>query len=105
MRFSIHIDIDTLAYMVQIIVCQFSAAQPAEDKLIQKFKKTYYRYGKYDLTSQVPYLSQLAHRYKKKYEEYGEWTDCLKVQCEIKFFVFKRVFFLISRYWYSDIVL
>ena len=66
--------------MYYLSAWRFSGAQPAEDKLIQKFKKMYYRNGKYDLTSQVPYLSQLAQRYKKKYEENGEWTDCLKVQ-------------------------
>ena len=62
--------------------CSISGAhQESIDDLIQKFKRTYNRNGKYDLTSQVPDLSKLADHYKQKYEEYGDWMDCLKV-CE-----------------------
>ena len=58
-----------------------SGAQESIDDIIRKFKRTYHRNGKYDLTSQVPYLSKLADHYKQKYEKSGDWTDCLKV-CE-----------------------
>ena len=67
---------------MKTLYCSISGAhQDSIDDLIQKFKRTYNRNGKYDLTSQVPYLSKLADHYKQKYEEYGDWTDCLKV-CE-----------------------
>ena len=59
--------------------CSISGTQESIDDLIQKFKRTYNRNGKFHLTSQVPYLSKLADHYKQKYEEYGDWTDCLKV--------------------------
>ena len=51
------------------------------DKLIEEFKRDYYRNGKYDLKSQVPYLEELADRYLQKYiaSQRQDWTDCLKV--------------------------
>ena len=55
-----------------------------DEDFIQEFKKSYYQNGKYDITSQVPYLSKLADSYKQKYEADGDWKDCLKV-CRFTF--------------------
>ena len=49
------------------------------EEFLEEFKRSYHQNGKFDLESQVPYLSQLAEHYKKKYEAERNWRDCLKV--------------------------
>ena len=50
-----------------------------DEEFIQELKTSYYQNGKYDITSQVSYLSKLADSYKQKYEKSGDWKDWLKV--------------------------
>ena len=56
---------------------------PQEDveQLIDEFKAVYKRNGRYDIKSQVPYLSRLARVYEKRSETSSQkWVELMKVR-------------------------
>ena len=53
-------------------------------ELIDEFKAVYKQNGRYDIKSQVPYLSRLAEIYVKRSETSSlKWVELLKVQSPI----------------------